>query len=299
MEYRTLKSWPTENLNMGMTNHDEGLYYWYRLARPVICTINFRCHIMQGSSQVKIVPIKCGEGRKYTQEGVIKVPYGFDPHVCSQFKGVKIDYSHATATDFQNAGQAARIKIYFRGFPLDTSRDEIGYFFSTFGKLEYLYIMAMSKTRAIQKSIQGYFIFKENNDAHQFLAHHEELYFKGLRLFCEIYKTNKKKKCLSEPKLPYFGFSQNHLNVSTPGSVPGRLTNMNVSSIPNHLGTRDMQAVAEENQEVHRLSFDRSFDHQPYLQKLDQIKGNSSDQSNIRFNICRGGAVARAPYWGQ
>lgn len=300
MEYRTLKSWPTDANRLDTTKEDNFEYFGYRLSRPVICTINFRCFVMQGSPLVKIVPVKCGEGHKYTQEGVLRVPIGFNPHLSAYFKRVRITYSPATAADFESAGQQARIKIYFRGFPLDTTRDQIGYFFSYFGKLEYLYIMAMSKTRLVQKSIQGYVIFQDNQDAHQLLAQRAGLVFNGLNIFCEIYKTNKKKKCLSESRLTGPGLNSPNPHVSTPGSAPGTISKDKLINVSVQEGTRvrERPGFARKEDGLQPPS-KRTSTSRPYLENLDSVKGNSKDQTNVRFNICKKRAAAHIPNWGR
>lgn len=296
-----MKSWPIENSNLDKANEENFEYYIYRLSRPVICTINFRCYIMQGSSSVKIVPIKCGEGHKYTQEGVLRVPIGFNPHHSSYFKRVRIMYSQATLAEFECASQRARIKIYFRGFPLETSREEIGNFFSYFGKLEYLYIMAMSKSRLVQKSVQGYVIFQINDHAHLLLSQREDLVFNGLNIFCEIYKTNKKKKCLSEPKLPEFGFSPKEIIVSTPGSAPGKISKDKFIgvSVPKPKGLRERISFAPSYEDDLQNPSSKAGLSRPFLENLDSVKVNSKDQTNIRFNICKKRVAAQIPNWGR
>ena len=301
MEYRAMKSWPIENSTLEKANEENFEYYAYRLCRPVICTINFRCFVMQGSSSVKIVPIKCGEGHKYTQEGVLRVPIGFNPHHSSYFKRVRIVYSQATSADFHGAAERARIKIYFRGFPLETSREEICEFFSYFGKLEYLYIMAMSKSRLVQKSVQGYVIYQVNAHAHHLLGQREDLFFNGLNIFCEIYKTNKKKKSLSEPKLPELGLSPKEIIVSTPGSAPGKISKdkfMGVS-VPKPKGPCERISFAPSYEDDLQNPSNNAGYSRPFLENLGSVKVNSKDQTNIRFNICKKRPAAQIPNWGR
>lgn len=285
-------SQPTQELD------DIYQYYRYCLSRPVICTISFRCFIMQGSQDVKIVPVKCGDGHKYTQEGIIRVPQGFNPCTSSYFKRVRLQYTPATAWDFENAAKQARIKIYFRGFPLETDTNEIGRFFSQFGKLEYLYIMAASKARPNQRSIQGYIIFRSNEHGHGLLDHKESLFFKGLKIFCEIYQTGKQKKSLSETKLKELGVTPSENLASTPGSAPGKISKDRFLKLsdPDRKDSRVHLSFAPSNEDESDLMPKRPVCFKPYLRNLEKVKGNSKNELNVRFNICAR-RVTRIPNW--
>lgn len=156
------------------------------------------------------------DGQKFTQEGVLKVPKGFDPSTCIRFRKAKISYFKATLEDFNRVLQKARIKVFFRGFPLGTPTEEIRKFFSHFGRVEYLYLMASSKSGVVQTFIQGYFIYSSNEEAEYFLSQKKVHVFRGSRICCQVYIGNKKKKETKKTSCPI----QKDLHSKIPPQLP-------------------------------------------------------------------------------
>lgn len=184
---------PTE-AKQGVSSSDF-TYLFYKLSFPVFCTINFRQTITQGNPEVKVSPVKCGEGRKFTSEGVLQLPASFDlSNLNRSFNTTRIEYEPAASKDFVAVGKCSRIKLFFRGFPLRTSLEEIKQFFCKHGQVEYLYFMGPSKNGKALTSIQGYVIFEENETAHSILESKPKLDFFGTKIVCQEYQPNKKKK---------------------------------------------------------------------------------------------------------
>lgn len=270
-------------------------YFYYRLARPVICTINFRSFITQGRLTVKVVPVKCGEGCKFTQEGVIRVPVDFDPFRSSHFNKVKARYTPASLADYEEALSSVRIKVYFRGFPLQTLPDEINYYFSQLGKIEYLYLMGPTKSKDTHRSVQGYVIYSSNQVANDVLSRARELFFRGLKIFCEVYQTRKKRNLNSHTKSKDFvdNNKTSRLNnpVKGPGSAHGqsikdRLSKHRVSSESN---PQELNSFVSQKQQGYSSAPVQGSASRPYLKFIHLVKSNSSDQDNLRFNIlCKG-----------
>ena len=276
------------------------LYYYYKLARPVICTINFRAFITQGDLRAKVVPVKCGEGHKFTQEGVIRVPVEFDPKKSSHFNKVKVQYKPSTSIDFESAALKARIKVYFRGFPLQTSVDEISSYFSAYGKIEYLYLMGPTKSQNSQRSVQGYVIFTANDCAHQVLAEVKSLYFRSSKIFCEIYQTRKKKKtnlnAESKPTSQRVANPAFDLNVTTVSEKKDRKRGLPVFQNC-ELDHMAMQGTIQHSfSQFQRANSEKTTsDTRPFLKQCQLVKLNSADEMNVRFNICKKRALG-LPY---
>lgn len=272
-------------------SEDEFTYFGYRLSRAVICTLGFRDFITQKDQAARVAPVKSGDGHKFTIEGILKVPKGFDPHICTRFRKAKIVYSAATLADFNKVVQQARIKVFFRGFALGTRTEDIRRFFSFFGRVEYLYLMASSKNGINQNFIQGYFIYSSNEEAEYLLSQKHAHVFRGSKICCQIYIGNKKKKRSSENKgsktdSPFedsasVAHSSNNLDLYSKvskkfGGIGDRIDKIgNIQTIPN---------VMNENHAF--LNSDNRFK-RPFLLNLDHVKSNSKEPTNIRFNICK------------
>lgn len=279
-----------------VAGEDTFVYFSYKLARPVICTINFRGFITQGDPLAKVVPVKCGEGHKFTQEGVIRVPRVFDPSKSTVFNKVKVKYRTVTPVDYEEANQKARIKVYFRGFPLQTPVEEITRFFSVFGRIEYLYLMGPTKSKSAHRSAQGYIIYSSNDSAHKVLNQDNSLLFRGIKIFCEIYQTKKKKKTSSNPLASRFNPMPEPIDCSAthPGSATGSsfkdkyLKLQNTTSNQNSGQIQQGSAINPNNRHEVQLGSLQPLNEssRPYLKHAYLVKSNSADQDNLRFNIC-------------
>lgn len=300
MEKVTKRSWATDHRVESDTSGERHQYFSYYLSRPVICTIAFRNFMTQEAWSAKVVPLKCGEGHKFTQQGVLRVPLGFDPLVNSKFNRVRVKYSHSSKAEFNNAAGQARVKIFFRGFPFGTSTEDIQHFFSNYGKLEYLYIMATSKTGPVSKSIQGYIIFGSNDQGHELVRQTDSLFFNGLNIVCEVYHGNKTKKRLSESKTIESGRSSKQNRVPTPESSISKYTKNQGLSFQDKCSQVDLQYLTLPIEEEKQYSpSNQNPQLTNYCRKvLTQVVYNTMDQSNLRFNICRP-RQARLPNWGR
>lgn len=303
MDNNVTESWQQENTEVDLKSEEGFQYFKYSLSQPVVCTINFRCFTMNGFRYVKIVPVKCGEGHKYTQEGAVKAPLDYFPPQSTHFKRAQIVFEHATAADFERATSQVRLKIYFRGFPLETHKHDVSRFFSAYGKLEYLYIMAPSKTGPASRLIQGYVIFRSNDDAQNILHFKDVLFFKGLKILCEVYQSNKKNKDSPETRR------------TAPTLGVGNFPKVSQCSAPVVL-SRDIEMDNEEDGRGHQSQQQRdpssfkpchghnkpeqrlqrqSHAERPYLSHLDSVKVNS-EASNIRFNVVKPRSIQN-PNW--
>lgn len=265
-------------------------YFRYKLSRPVICTINFRDSLTQKVPSARVAPIKIGEGNKFTQEGVMKVPRGFNPFITSRFRQALIEYSQSTQRSFKEVTQLARIKVFFKGFPFGTSVEAIKQYFSTFGKIEYLYIMTPSKTRGRSPVMQGYFIFGSNDETIHFLENKPSLYFGWSFIQVEIYQGAKKKRNLSGRRHTYYGFAAESAFLEGKALISLRDQDR---SIPNNFYLKKTSGQTSldygESQAVEVLSPSVAFDQvkqaRPYMVNVGLVKLNTTKQANLRFNL--------------
>lgn len=273
-------------------------YFRYRLDRPILCTLNFRDFVTGGDPRAKIVPIKCGDGRKFTQTGVFTASTSWSLAGKGTYKHLKILYEPATKEDLQSAQKSAKIKIYYKGFPLSADYSDIYDFFEWYGPLEYLYMMGLPKNGKPLRSVQGYLIFTNNTDANRLLQNPDWLNYQGHQIFCEIFKPNKKKgkgANLKEDDSQRLVYQRNAQKLSlntwpfsqrkdeSMGNSPSwnidsrdKLGRQAKDSCSSHVQDNDLKS-----QEVFKEGMKR-----PYLQSLDKVKSNSKDNLNIRFNIC-------------
>jgi hypothetical protein len=147
-----------------------------------------------GIPNSKVVPIKSGEGRKFTAEGVVQIPKGYLLTSYLYFNNATIQYRPASYQEFVGAAQQARMKLYFRGFPAGTCQDEILLFLQQFGQIEYFYQMGAPKSGKQMKTIQGYIIFDQNEDAFFVLNENNKIMFGHSQIVFQEYQANKKKK---------------------------------------------------------------------------------------------------------
>lgn len=181
-------------------------YYRYRLSKAVFCTINFRFCITMGMPNAKVVPVKSGEGRKFTSEGVVQVPRGTLMTSNRYFNNALVTYEPAARCDFDEASKQARVKLYFRGFPAGTPTEEITRFMEQFDQVEYFYLMGQPKSGKILGTIQGYVIFNKNETANYLLTNTTKIMYNKSTIAFQEYQANKKKqKCkkkttLDQPK---------------------------------------------------------------------------------------------------
>lgn len=273
------------------------VYFAYRTSKPVICTLGFRDFITQKDPIARVAPVKSGEGHKFTSEGVLRAPFGFNPFINQKFRKIKIQYTPSSEAEFLQVQQEARIKVFFRGFPLGTKTEEIKRFFSDFGIVEYIYIMASSKQGRNQNFLQGYIVFSSNHEAEIFLAQKMLHFFRGIKICCQVYIGNKKKKMNSEYKQPnppmYTGEFQGAISPTNKNPYHSWHQEMNYQSfgefgvksldlkIPqvSYGGTNFGTAV--------ELKGSNQRSQRPFLKNLDLVKTNSKENLNIRFNICR------------
>lgn len=280
----------SELLTSSVNPEEKFEYFGYRLSRPVICTLSFRDFITQKDQNARVAPVKGGDGQKFTQEGVLKVPKGFDPSTCIRFRKAKISYFKATLEDFNRVLQKARIKVFFRGFPLGTPTEEIRKFFSHFGRVEYLYLMASSKSGVVQTFIQGYFIYSSNEEAEYFLSQKKVHVFRGSRICCQVYIGNKKKKRNQENKLSNTEGSpfEDSASVAHSSSLfdPSSKGQKRFGGIGDHPTKTKIEEVQVKHDSL--IKINSEFSHRrPYLRNLDLVKTNSKESANIRFNICK------------
>ena len=273
-------------------------YYKYKLSKPVICTLNFRNYLKQGVLDAKIVPLKCGETKKYTQEGIIRVPEFFDPYKSSMFLKVKVAYFPASNEDFERTISQAKIKVYFRGFPLRSTGEEIKNYFSAFGQVEHAYLMQPTKGQfTVRKSEQGYIIFASNDSAHSVLNLKGKLYYKGSKLFCDVYEYQKKKGKTGKSLL-----NKNQMN--TKASMGGCTQNP-IRTDSNYVGIPQIESSQHlEKRTDHTLFPNLNLKEaacsswipisRRHLRYSPFIEHNTSASQNLQFNYCKKG-LGRIP----
>lgn len=297
---------PSLNFNLTKTHsggaawtEEASQYFRYRLDRPVMCTLGFRNFVTADDPLAKIVPIKCGDGQRFTQTGIFTATPGRAFQGRDRFGDRWIVYENATEDDFKMAQQTARIKIYYRGFPFSVSHSEIHDFFAWYGAVEYVYMMGTPKTGKTLRSAQGYIIFTKNSDAQKFLDTSKELSYHGCRISCDVFqpKKNKAKKVEGNQKLAgRKGATENPLNHKL--NFDSYQTRVEPSSdaywASSISGTRerrrcqkkvDKLSEAKDNACMPQVFF-KTGRERPYLKNLGEIKSNSDGNVNIRFNIC-------------
>ena len=63
-------------------------YFYFCLSRPIYCSIQFGQFASMRMPFARVFPIKIGEGRKYTVEGVVRLPAIYQLAKCRVFKNV-------------------------------------------------------------------------------------------------------------------------------------------------------------------------------------------------------------------
>ena len=265
------------------------VYLHYQLARPVICTLNFRSFVTQKDPRVKLVPLKTGEGYKYTQEGVIKAPFGFVPHEGISFKKIGIKYTSVNKACFQEVSSKTRIKIFFKGFSTQVSEKKILSFFSQFGELEYLYIMSPPKDLNYFRSLQGYIIFTENKYVARLFSQKNKLFFDGLKILCEIYQTRKSRKhrSLTSTDAPVNKPTTDSKYFDSQGEKPSNLVkdskSMFVGSKNARINEVSYCAPLGQTHSDHSNLFSQNF--RTCISNRALLQQTTKEDNNFRFNM--------------
>lgn len=170
-----------------------GCYYLhYQADRPMKYDIAFRRFIISTilNDGAHLVPVRFGPGRKLTSEGVVKVlGTCIVPTTCKYQESV-IEWTQIPLPVYEKYRIAAATKVYFRGFPLDASQQDVANTFRVFGNLQYVYLMcdSVNKTRSNK---QGYVIFEYRDSVERLFSINQPLYFKGFPIHYEEYKSKK------------------------------------------------------------------------------------------------------------
>lgn len=165
------------------------LHLHYQADRPIVYDLSFRRFVTTALfDRAILVPVRSGSGRKLTVEGVVKVAYGHGIPCKTQYQESFLHWSAISSDDFEYLRKSSATKVYFRGFPLETTQDEVTSVFSKFGPIQYVYVMNDSSHKK-RSNKQGYIIYEQRHSLERLLDMKYPLSFKGSRIHFEEYKS--------------------------------------------------------------------------------------------------------------
>ena len=184
------------------------IYLQYFTDVPAPCDISFRKFITNWVFDNAImIPVRSGHGRKWTTQGVLKVLAGTTIPAQTRFKNSVLQWTITTELVFEHCRRELATKVYFRGFPIDTTLGEVAEVFGRFGHLEYVFMMGITK-RQKRSNRQGYVIFESRKSVDQLFASKGGLVYRGCHLYIAEYKSKFSTLTLAEKENP--SLKENH-----------------------------------------------------------------------------------------
>lgn len=164
-------------------------YRHYTADVPALCDLAFRKFVTNTVFNGAIlIPVRSGPGRKFTTEGVVKVLAVSEKPGTTEFMSSILSWTQITEFIYERYRKEQSTKVYFRGFPLDTTLGQISSYFGYCGPLQYVYVMCDSNTKQ-RSNKQGYIIYESRSSVERLFQSKTELYFKGCQIYVEEYKT--------------------------------------------------------------------------------------------------------------
>ena len=285
-----------------------GCYYLhYQADRPMKYDIAFRRFIISTTlhDRAHLVPVRFGPGRKFTSEGVVKVLGTCIVPTACKYQGSFLKWTLIPLPVYEKYRVSAATKVYFRGFPLDASQQDVANTFRIFGSLQYVYLMCDSANKT-RSNKQGYIIFEYRDSVERLLSIGQALSFKGFPIYFEEYKSKKSSQAKNDQSgldilqsidmyqnpncrhtkesytinsPPIFGLKPSYFTFGAAGREmqPG-LTNQsyNDQKVYNFSGfpTRDEEISSFKPQSLLK----------PILRFKPYIESNTANTHNLRFN---------------
>lgn len=292
-----LKKYEASQQSRGST---QNVYLHYQADRPIKYDISFRGFLTTAIFEKAIlVPVRTGPGRKLTSEGVVKVSANQQiPQNC-HFQECVLKWTLIDQATFEKYKDASATKVYYRGFPLEATQDEVAATFIKFGPLQYVYIMCDSAQKK-RTNRQGYIIYESRDSIERLFAIKKPLTFKGCRIHFEEYKSKNSILQREDPKV--YHQQENHVPTFRANCTrnTGRVNKSAVYDLAqrhSHLSllTRDgsnpesrkaIQTAKDSRQALSSKAdlVTKKKGLRPYLRFADSIDINSEKDRNIRFN---------------
>lgn len=257
-------------------------YYRYETGSPVACDSEFRKFMMGNVRSTLVVPSKTGPTLKLTQKGVVQVPATGYYNVLdwSSFQDVPLFLEPISAEKFEEERKASQTKMYFSGFPTDTSSEDVKLIFNRFGEVQFVFLMK-SRCRSKNGFLHGYFFFKTRVEVDKLLAYQGTLYFQSRLIKYEEFKATIPSKRQKEKKLKAAKLTKTLKATS--------LAEANTEQVKHSSPTPGNENLMNPSMIEHNI--EQSFlpgSKKPYLNSCASVTKNLSQDSNIRFNVLLG-----------
>lgn len=263
-------------------------YYRYELAAAVPCDLEFRKFMACSLSFVHVIPNKTGPTLKLTQKGVVQVPYNSDYPLTEyvSYKGVPLFIEQITFQEYELQKKETQTKIYFTGFPVGTSVQDVELTFNRFGQVQYVFLMK-PKGKPSGGYLHGYFFFSNRAEVERLISFSGRLFFDRYRIRYEEFKS----------------------------TIPGKRQKVKKTAITKKLQTPSIQNMEKEHFSLFPKEKGDDFEtlpnltscieigslpgrQRPFLSSCLRVAQNQKINDNLRFNILTGQRPRPQPYAG-
>ena len=165
--------------------------YAYQADQPVVWSQKFRDHLVRLYQIGCLVPIKCGQKKKHTSSGVFQSAQDISRSEEMKFGRATIRFVSISEQQFKGVKHSSKSKIFFKGFPLQTSKCDVESVFGRFGSIQYIYFMCSPKSGRTSSKM-GYFIYESRDSVDRLLSLKYLVFGQSVITF-EEYRTKRSK----------------------------------------------------------------------------------------------------------
>lgn len=280
-----------------------GEYFRFRLEAPLLWSQQARDEFARCLPVSSLKPYKCGEGMRFFQTGLLKLKKPNKIQETISIQGNSLLIAPISESTFSAEQLSIRNKVFFKGFPFNTTKQAIKQVLQEFGKAEYVYFMCNPKKSRLPCKM-GYVIFDCRESVENLLRQGPHLTYEGRVVTFEEYRTSRKMADSLENSSHKETMSKQIVNCQTiemlnPLGIGEVLTGdgRSPSNISRHKAPpkKDKIKFKLNSSKLLNLSKPRFFKGQPWLDSTRQIHTNSNDCNNIRFNILKPAINLRVP----
>lgn len=256
-------------------------YFRYELAKQVECSTTLRDHIKARTHyRAHVLPIREGFKGKFTKHGVVRCSYfpSKNYHDKCQYFGIEMIIYPIAEEEFHKTKKSTNRKVYFRGFPLDATEDEVINLFCQFGEIEFVYFMKESKSNK-RTNRQGYFIYKDHDQMAALLESGMAFRCRNKKVHYEEFSQQKNISDSSKPMKESMNLQGKHEYISEGLKTYSEKDASNVERNGPDLDLERQRTTS--NQLCSAMYSSR------YTDCLSNVQTNSRDILNIRINILK------------
>lgn len=165
--------------------------YAYQADQPVVWSQKFRDHLVRFYQIGCLVPIKCGQKKKHTSSGVFQSAQDISKSEEMKFGRATIRFVSISEQQFSGVKHSSKSKIFFKGFPLQTSKCDVESVFGRFGNIQYIYFMCSPKSGRTTSKM-GYLIYESRDSVDRLLSLRYLVFGQSIVTF-EEYQTKRTK----------------------------------------------------------------------------------------------------------